>query len=94
MAAECPACGQFGKREGGGWLAAQIAERLCPADLVPQVHRVLAELGPGKPVPSVARIVGEYGVARTTAQKALRVRREEGLVRMLPGWGTCVTRRD
>ena len=50
------------------------------------------EIQPGKPVPSVAQIVQEFGVARTTAQKALRVLREEGLVRVVPGWGTYVTR--
>jgi DNA-binding GntR family transcriptional regulator len=51
------------------------------------------ELAPGKPVPSVAQIVGEYGVARTTAQKALRALRDEGLVRIVQGWGTFVTER-
>ena len=52
------------------------------------------ELAPGKPVPSVAQIVGEYGVARTTAQKALWVLRDEGLVRMVKGWGTFVAERN
>ncbi len=48
------------------------------------------DLAPGKPVPSVAQIVGEFGVARTTAQKALWVLRDEGLVRTVKGWGTFV----
>jgi DNA-binding GntR family transcriptional regulator len=48
------------------------------------------ELAPRSRLPSVERIVQEYGVARTTARKAVRMLVDEGLVRIVPGWGSRV----
>ena len=49
------------------------------------------ELAPRSRLPSVEGIVQEYGVARTTARKALHVLVDEGLARIVTGWGTYVT---
>lgn len=49
------------------------------------------ELAPRSRLPSVEGVVQEYGVARTTARKALHVLVEEGLARIVTGWGTYVT---
>jgi GntR family transcriptional regulator len=46
------------------------------------------EIQPGAALPSVTQIVGQYGVAKLTAQKALRLLIEQGLARMVRGWGT------
>ena len=48
------------------------------------------EIQPGSALPSVSQIVGEYGVAKLTAQKALRLLVADGLARMVRGWGTFV----
>jgi GntR family transcriptional regulator len=50
------------------------------------------ELAPGSAVPPVKRLRDEYGVAETTARKAVRVLRDEGLVETVMGWGTYVTK--
>jgi DNA-binding transcriptional regulator YhcF (GntR family) len=53
------------------------------------------ELQPGDRVPSVRQIVAEWGVARATAEKALRVLRTEGLVvTHVRGAGTVVRQED
>ncbi|MFF0306447.1 GntR family transcriptional regulator [Streptosporangium sp. NPDC004379] len=53
--------------------------------------RISAErLSPGEHVASEADIKREFGVARTTARRALRLLREEGLVYALQGEGTFV----
>jgi GntR family transcriptional regulator len=49
------------------------------------------DIPPGGMLPSVSQIQGEYGVAKITAQKALRVLVEEGLARVVKGWGTFRT---
>jgi DNA-binding GntR family transcriptional regulator len=49
------------------------------------------ELAPGARLPSVASLMSEYGVARNTAAKALRMLADEGLVEIVPGWGSFVT---
>jgi GntR family transcriptional regulator len=68
---------------------------------VPPYQQIAAELrekiksgaiAPGSALPSVTQIVGEYGVAKLTAQKALRVLRDEGLAEVVRGWGTFVKR--
>ena len=51
------------------------------------------EYRPGDALPSITRLSQEYGVAKTTAQKALRVLIGEGLARGVQGWGTIVTDR-
>jgi DNA-binding GntR family transcriptional regulator len=46
---------------------------------------------PGDALPSINQLAQEYGVAKTTAQKALRVLKDEGLAVGRHGWGTIVT---
>ena len=45
---------------------------------------------PGTPLPSVARLVQEWGVARLTANKALKQMEAEGLAALSPGMGYFV----
>lgn len=52
--------------------------------------RIIQSMSPGDPVPSEADIQREFGVARTTARRAIRVPRDEGLVYSAPGQGTFV----
>ncbi|MFG1753217.1 GntR family transcriptional regulator [Streptosporangium sandarakinum] len=47
-------------------------------------------LSPGQRVASEAEIRREFGVARTTARRALRLLREEGIIYALQGEGTFV----
>jgi DNA-binding GntR family transcriptional regulator len=51
------------------------------------------EFRPGDALPSITRLSQEHGVARTTAQKALKVLKDEGLARGVQGWGTIVAER-
>jgi DNA-binding GntR family transcriptional regulator len=51
------------------------------------------EFRPGDALPSITRLSQEYGVAKTTAQKALQVLKDEGLARGVQGWGTIVAER-
>lgn len=59
-----------------------------------QIANILRErlkgLSPGDPVPSEADIQYEFGVARTTARRAIRVLREEGLIYTVQGEGAFV----
>ncbi|WP_055481718.1 GntR family transcriptional regulator [Sphaerimonospora mesophila] len=48
----------------------------------------------GAPMPSEVAIQLEFGVARTTARRAIRVLREEGLVYTVQGMGAFVGRPD
>ncbi|MFG1964344.1 GntR family transcriptional regulator [Nonomuraea sp. NPDC049028] len=50
----------------------------------------VATLSPGDPVASEAEIQREFGVARTTARRAIRVLRDEGLIHTVQGGGTFV----
>ncbi|MEV0590951.1 winged helix-turn-helix domain-containing protein [Nonomuraea cavernae] len=52
--------------------------------------RIVQELSPGDPVASEAQIQQEFGVARTTARRAIRVLRDEGLIHTVQGEGTFV----
>ena len=45
------------------------------------------EIGPDRPLPAVKRLVQRYGVAQGTAEKAVRVLKDEGLVRTMRGKG-------
>ncbi|SEF63059.1 regulatory protein, gntR family [Nonomuraea solani] len=69
-------------REGGTHLYLQISEVLK--------SRILAELAPGDLVISEAGIQREFQVARTTARRAIRVLRNQGLVHTRQGEGTFV----
>jgi DNA-binding GntR family transcriptional regulator len=51
------------------------------------------EFQPGDALPSINRLSQEYGVAKTTAQKALQVLKDEGLAVGRQGWGTLVAER-
>ena len=51
------------------------------------------EFAPGDALPSITRLAQEYEVAKTTAQKALQVLKDEGLARGVQGWGTMVQAR-
>lgn len=42
----------------------------------------------GEALPTIAALAAEYGVARGTAARALRTLEVEGLVRIVPRWGT------
>jgi len=46
------------------------------------------EWEPGQALPTVAELAGHYHVARATVTRALRVLEAEGLVRVVPRWGT------
>lgn len=52
--------------------------------------RIRNGLRPGTPVPSEADLQREFGVARTTARRAIRILRDEGIVYTLQGQGTFV----
>jgi len=51
------------------------------------------DLRPRDQVPSLDQLARDYRVSRATAQKALRVLREEGAVVTWPRWGTFVAER-
>lgn len=46
------------------------------------------EIPAGGKIPSESRIVQETGVARSTARRAVRLLRDEGLVVTAPGFGS------
>jgi len=46
------------------------------------------EWASGETLPTVAALAGHYGVARGSVARALRVLEGEGLVRIVPRWGT------
>lgn len=45
------------------------------------------EIGPDRPIPAVKALVQHYGVAQGTAEKAVRVLKDEGIVRTVRGKG-------
>lgn len=72
-------------------------------DLEPPYRQVAAslrqkieegELLPGEQLPSLDRISADYGISRATAQKAVRILIEEGLVVSRPRWGVFVAERS
>ncbi|SDL90057.1 GntR family transcriptional regulator [Nonomuraea jiangxiensis] len=71
------------KREGDTYLYLQISDVIRA--------RILAELSPGDLVISEAGIQREFQVARTTARRAIRVLRNQGLVHTRQGEGTFVS---
>ncbi|MET8869311.1 winged helix-turn-helix domain-containing protein [Nonomuraea sp. NPDC004580] len=70
-------------REGDRYLYLQISEVIR--------SRIIAELSPGDVVISEAGIQREFNVARTTARRAIRVLRNQGLVHTRQGQGTFVS---
>ncbi|MEV0166451.1 GntR family transcriptional regulator [Nonomuraea fuscirosea] len=69
-------------REGETYLYLQISEVIKA--------RIVADLAPGDLVISEAGIQQEFKVARTTARRAIRVLRNQGLVHTRQGEGTFV----
>jgi len=65
--------------------------RVIAGDLRARIEA--GEFRPGDALPSITRLSQEYGVAKTTAQKALRLIVSEGLARGVQGWGTIVSER-
>jgi DNA-binding GntR family transcriptional regulator len=55
---------------------------------------VSGELAPDRPLPSYTTLMQEHGIARGTAEKAVQVLRDEGLVRTVPGRGVYVVPRS
>lgn len=53
-----------------------------------QIER--GEIPPRRPLPSINRLAQEYGIARGSAEKAVQVLRDEGLVRTVIGRGVYV----
>lgn len=70
-------------REGDRYLYLQISEVIR--------SRIIAEHSPGDVIISEAGIQREFNVARTTARKAIRVLRNQGLVHTRQGQGTFVS---
>ncbi|MEQ4718257.1 GntR family transcriptional regulator [Nonomuraea sp. B19D2] len=70
-------------RSGGTYLYVQISEVLKA--------RIIEGLSPGDVLISEAGIQREFRVARTTARRAIRVLRNQGLVHTRQGGGTFVS---
>ena len=51
------------------------------------------EWGPGEALPTVSALAGHYHVARATVTRTLRVLEAEGLIRVIPRWGTFLAER-
>ena len=47
-----------------------------------------AEPASGQALPSIASLAAQYGVSRATVAKALRRMADDGLVEVVPQWGT------
>jgi GntR family transcriptional regulator len=46
------------------------------------------EWQPGEALPTVAALAGHYQVSKATVTRTLRILADEGLVRVVPRWGT------
>jgi DNA-binding GntR family transcriptional regulator len=52
-------------------------------------RRIVAdEWQPGEALPTVAALAEHYGVSKATVTRVLRILADEGLVRVVPRWGT------
>ena len=69
------------------------SEQLPSARVEADLRRRLdaGEWATGEALPPVAQLAGEYGVARGTVAKVLAKLADEGLVRIVPRWGTFRT---
>jgi GntR family transcriptional regulator len=66
-----------GPQRPGETVAARLRQRIAAG-----------EWAPGEALPTVAVLADQYDVARATVARALRVLETEGLVRVVPRWGT------
>lgn len=69
-------------------------ERQPPSVRVEAALRQRIETGEwasGDALPSIAALADQYGVSRATAAKAVRRLAEDGLVEVVPQWGTFRT---
>ena len=66
------------------------SEELPSARVLRELRQRLesGEWDQGEALPTVAALADEYGVSRGTAARALRALEAEGLVRIVPRWGT------
>jgi GntR family transcriptional regulator len=51
---------------------------------------ISGELLPGEQIPPVPQLSETYGVSRNTALRALRLLKDDGLIKIEPGWGAFV----
>jgi len=48
------------------------------------------EWAPGTALPTVAALAGQYGVSKATVTRTLGTLADEGLIRVVPRWGSFV----
>ena len=60
------------------------------ADRMVVLHggRIIADAAPGEALPTVAALAEHYDVSKATVTRVLRILADEGLVRVVPRWGT------
>jgi DNA-binding GntR family transcriptional regulator len=66
-----------------------MPSRRVEADLRRRVDAV--EWASGEALPAIAALAEHYGVSRATVAKALRRMADDGLVEVVPQWGTFRT---
>jgi GntR family transcriptional regulator len=64
----------------------ELPSRQVEADLRRRCQA--GEWAPGERLPAVADLAQHYGVARNTVIKALRRLADDGLIEIVPSWGT------
>jgi GntR family transcriptional regulator len=64
----------------------ELPSRRAEADLRRRLGA--GEWQPGDRLPSVAELAAHYGIARNTILKALRRIEGDGLIEIVPNWGT------
>jgi len=88
---------QSGWMAGASRMGCHVAEYLGSVGAFGVQGRVGVVLGdapdagewePGERLPAVAGLAQHYGVARNTVIKALRRMADDGLVEIVPNWGT------
>lgn len=67
----------------------ELPSRRVEADLRRRVDA--GEWASGDALPSIANLAGSYGTSRATVAKALRRLADDGLVEIVPQWGTFRT---
>ena len=67
----------------------EMPSRRVEADLRRRIEA--EEWASGQALPSIASLADHYGVSRATVAKALRRMADDGLVEVVPQWGTFRT---